>query len=60
MALVRVLLLGLSALGVGAVFEAAGPSARAALAAALALDPGWWPLGLVAAGRPGSGPNRAS
>jgi coenzyme F420-0:L-glutamate ligase / coenzyme F420-1:gamma-L-glutamate ligase len=44
---VRTLLLALHALGVGARFEAAGP----ALAAALALDPGARPLGLVAAGR---------
>jgi coenzyme F420-0:L-glutamate ligase/coenzyme F420-1:gamma-L-glutamate ligase len=44
---VRTLLLALHALGVAARFEAAGP----ALAAALALDPGARPLGLVAAGR---------
>ena len=50
---VRTLVLGLHALGVGAVFAPAGPAARPALAAALGLDPGWSPLGLLAAGRPG-------
>ena len=51
---VRTLVLGLHALGVAAVFEAAGAPARAeALAAALGLDAGWRPLGLLAAGRPG-------
>ena len=49
---VRTLLLALHAQGLGAVFAPAGPPARAALAAALDLDPGWEPLGLVAAGRP--------
>jgi coenzyme F420-0:L-glutamate ligase / coenzyme F420-1:gamma-L-glutamate ligase len=44
---VRTLLLALHALGIAARFEAAGPT----LAAALALDPGARPLGLVAAGR---------
>jgi coenzyme F420-0:L-glutamate ligase/coenzyme F420-1:gamma-L-glutamate ligase len=48
----RTLLLGLHANGVGAWFVAAAPPARAALAAALDLDPGWEPLGLVGAGRP--------
>jgi coenzyme F420-0:L-glutamate ligase len=47
---VRTLVLGLHALGVGAVFE---PARGPALAAALGLDPGWRPLGLLAAGRPG-------
>jgi nitroreductase len=47
---VRTLVLGLHALGVGAVFE---PTRDPALAAALGLDPGWRPLGLLAAGRPG-------
>jgi coenzyme F420-0:L-glutamate ligase / coenzyme F420-1:gamma-L-glutamate ligase len=50
---VRTLVLGLHALGVGAVFAPAGLAGRPALAAALGLDPGWWPLGLLAAGRPG-------
>jgi coenzyme F420-0:L-glutamate ligase / coenzyme F420-1:gamma-L-glutamate ligase len=51
---VRTLVLGLHALGVAAVFEPAGALARAeALAAALGLDAGWRPLGLLAAGRPG-------
>ena len=50
---VRTLVLGLHALGVGAVFAPAGPAGRPALAAALGLDPGWSPLGLLAAGRPG-------
>jgi coenzyme F420-0:L-glutamate ligase / coenzyme F420-1:gamma-L-glutamate ligase len=48
----RTLVLGLHALGVGAVFEAAAPAARPALAAALRLDPAWEPLGLLGAGRP--------
>jgi len=47
---VRTLVLGLHALGVGAVFE---PAQAPALAGALGLDPGWRPLGLLAAGRPG-------
>jgi coenzyme F420-0:L-glutamate ligase/coenzyme F420-1:gamma-L-glutamate ligase len=47
---VRTLVLGLHALGVGAAFE---PARGPALAAALGLDPGWRPLGLLAAGRPG-------
>jgi coenzyme F420-0:L-glutamate ligase / coenzyme F420-1:gamma-L-glutamate ligase len=46
---VRTLVLGLHALGVVAVFHPAGP----ALAAALGLEPGWEPLGLLAAGQPG-------
>jgi coenzyme F420-0:L-glutamate ligase / coenzyme F420-1:gamma-L-glutamate ligase len=50
---VRTLLLALNAVGVAARFQAAEPPARPALAAALALDPGVEPLGLVAAGRPG-------
>jgi coenzyme F420-0:L-glutamate ligase / coenzyme F420-1:gamma-L-glutamate ligase len=50
---VRTLLLGLHALGVAAVVAPAGPAARPALAAALGLDPGWLPLGLLAAGYPG-------
>ena len=54
---VRTLVLGLHALGVGTVFEPAGPADRAAaVAAALGLDPGWRPLGLLAAGHPGSRP----
>jgi coenzyme F420-0:L-glutamate ligase / coenzyme F420-1:gamma-L-glutamate ligase len=58
---VRTLVLGLHALGVGAVFEPAGPSDRvAALAAALALDPGWRPLGLLGAGHPGRRPGPSS
>ncbi|HEX5881597.1 MAG TPA: hypothetical protein VF468_25265, partial [Actinomycetota bacterium] len=48
----RTLILGLHALGVGAVFEAAAPAARPALAAALRLDPAWEPLGLLGAGHP--------
>jgi coenzyme F420-0:L-glutamate ligase / coenzyme F420-1:gamma-L-glutamate ligase len=50
---VRTLLLGLHALGVAARFQPAAPEARRALAAALGLDPGWEPLGLLAAGHPG-------
>jgi coenzyme F420-0:L-glutamate ligase/coenzyme F420-1:gamma-L-glutamate ligase len=50
---VRTLVLALNAVGVAARFQAAEPPARPALAAALALDPGVEPLGLVAAGRPG-------
>jgi len=46
---VRTLVLGLHALGVVAVFHPAGP----ALAAALGLEPGWEPLGLLAAGHLG-------
>ena len=54
---VRTLVLGLHALGVGAVFEPARSADRAAaLAAALGLDPGWRPLGLLAAGHPGPRP----
>ena len=50
---VRTLALGLHALGVGAIFEAARtPGQAAALAAALDLVP-WRSLGLLAAGRPG-------
>jgi len=45
--------LGLHALGVGAVFEPAGEAARTDLAAALGLDPGWRPLGLLGAGHLG-------
>jgi coenzyme F420-0:L-glutamate ligase / coenzyme F420-1:gamma-L-glutamate ligase len=48
----RTLVLGLHGLGVGAVFHPAGPPARRALAAALELDPGWEPLGLLGAGHP--------
>ena len=48
----RTLVLGLHALGIGAVFEAAPPAARPALAGALRLDPAWRPLGLLGAGRP--------
>jgi coenzyme F420-0:L-glutamate ligase / coenzyme F420-1:gamma-L-glutamate ligase len=48
----RTLVLGLHALGVGALFEAAPPAARPALAGALRLDPAWRPLGLLGAGRP--------
>jgi coenzyme F420-0:L-glutamate ligase/coenzyme F420-1:gamma-L-glutamate ligase len=50
---VRALVLGLHALGVAAVVAPAGPDARPALTAALGLDPGWLPLGLLAAGYPG-------
>jgi coenzyme F420-0:L-glutamate ligase / coenzyme F420-1:gamma-L-glutamate ligase len=50
---VQTLLLGLHALGVGAVFRPAGPPGRPALAAALRLDRGWEPLGLLGAGHPG-------
>jgi coenzyme F420-0:L-glutamate ligase / coenzyme F420-1:gamma-L-glutamate ligase len=50
---VRTLALAFHALGVATSFHPADPSARPALAAALALDPGWEPVGLVAAGRPG-------
>jgi coenzyme F420-0:L-glutamate ligase/coenzyme F420-1:gamma-L-glutamate ligase len=46
----RTLLLGLHALGVAAVFQAAEAAARPALVAALGLDPGWSPLGLLGAG----------
>jgi coenzyme F420-0:L-glutamate ligase/coenzyme F420-1:gamma-L-glutamate ligase len=46
---VRTLVLGLHALGVVAAFQPAGP----ALAAALDLEPGWKPLGLLAAGHLG-------
>jgi coenzyme F420-0:L-glutamate ligase / coenzyme F420-1:gamma-L-glutamate ligase len=49
----RTLVLGLHALGVGAVFSPAGEEARADLAAALGLDPGWRPLGLLGAGHLG-------
>jgi coenzyme F420-0:L-glutamate ligase / coenzyme F420-1:gamma-L-glutamate ligase len=52
-AAVRVLVLGLHALGAGAVFQAAARAARPALAAALRLGPGWEPLGLLGAGQPG-------
>jgi coenzyme F420-0:L-glutamate ligase / coenzyme F420-1:gamma-L-glutamate ligase len=45
---VRTLVLALHALGLAATFEPAG----AGLAAALDLEPGCWPLGLLAAGRP--------
>jgi coenzyme F420-0:L-glutamate ligase / coenzyme F420-1:gamma-L-glutamate ligase len=48
----RTLVLGLHALGVGAVVEDAAPAARPALAAALRLGPAWRPLGLLGAGRP--------
>jgi coenzyme F420-0:L-glutamate ligase / coenzyme F420-1:gamma-L-glutamate ligase len=50
---VRTLVLGLHALGVGALFAPAGAAARPTLAAALGLDPGREPLGLLAAGNPG-------
>jgi coenzyme F420-0:L-glutamate ligase/coenzyme F420-1:gamma-L-glutamate ligase len=46
----RTLVLGLHALGVVAVFEAAGAEARPALAGALGLDPNRRPLGLLGAG----------
>ena len=49
---VRTLVLALHALGVAAGFHPASPAARPALAAALGLDPGWEPLGLLAAGHP--------
>jgi coenzyme F420-0:L-glutamate ligase/coenzyme F420-1:gamma-L-glutamate ligase len=48
---VRTLVLGLHALGVGAVFGPAGPATRPALAAALDLGPDRRPLGLLGAGR---------
>ena len=44
---VRTLVLALHALGVAARFQPATPE----LAATLAPEPGWWPLGLLAAGR---------
>jgi coenzyme F420-0:L-glutamate ligase/coenzyme F420-1:gamma-L-glutamate ligase len=50
---VRTLVLGLHALGVGTLFRPAGPPARQALAAALRLERGWEPLGLLAAGHLG-------
>jgi nitroreductase len=50
---VRTLLLALHALGAGARFQPAAPAARLALAEALDLDPGWEPLGFLAAGHPG-------
>jgi dehydro coenzyme F420 reductase / coenzyme F420-0:L-glutamate ligase / coenzyme F420-1:gamma-L-glutamate ligase len=49
---IRTLVLGLHALGVAAVVAPAAPAARPALAGALGLDPGWLPLGLLAAGHP--------
>jgi coenzyme F420-0:L-glutamate ligase/coenzyme F420-1:gamma-L-glutamate ligase len=49
---IRTLVLALHALGVAAQFQAATPAARNALAAALGLEPGWEPLGLLAAGQP--------
>jgi dehydro coenzyme F420 reductase / coenzyme F420-0:L-glutamate ligase / coenzyme F420-1:gamma-L-glutamate ligase len=49
----RTLVLGLHALGVGALFAPAGAAARPALAAALGLAPGREPLGLLVAGHPG-------
>jgi coenzyme F420-0:L-glutamate ligase / coenzyme F420-1:gamma-L-glutamate ligase len=52
----RTLVLGLHAQGVATAFTAAGPEARAALAAALGLPPGPRPLGLLAAGRPDPDP----
>jgi coenzyme F420-0:L-glutamate ligase/coenzyme F420-1:gamma-L-glutamate ligase len=45
---IRTLVLGLHALGVGALFRPAGSADRRALAERLALDPGWEPLGLLA------------
>jgi coenzyme F420-0:L-glutamate ligase / coenzyme F420-1:gamma-L-glutamate ligase len=45
---VRTLVLALHALGAGASFQPARPADRPALAAALGLDPGWEPLGLLA------------
>jgi coenzyme F420-0:L-glutamate ligase/coenzyme F420-1:gamma-L-glutamate ligase len=51
---IRTLVLALHALGVAAQFQAATPAARNALAAALGLEPGWEPLGLLAAGQPAS------
>jgi coenzyme F420-0:L-glutamate ligase / coenzyme F420-1:gamma-L-glutamate ligase len=50
---VRTLVLALHAQGVAAVLQPAAPAARAALAAALDLDPVVEPLGLVGAGHPG-------
>ncbi len=50
---VRTLVLALHALGVAAGVHPVDPAARPALAAALGLDPGWLPLGLLAAGHPG-------
>ena len=49
---VRTLVLALHALGVAAGVHPVDPAARPALAAALGLDPGWLPLGLLAAGYP--------
>ena len=51
---VRTLVLGLHALGAVAAFHPAGPAGRPELAAALGLEPGWEPLGLLAAGRLGT------
>jgi coenzyme F420-0:L-glutamate ligase/coenzyme F420-1:gamma-L-glutamate ligase len=51
---IRTLVLALHALGVAAQIQAATPAARNALAAALGLEPGWEPLGLLAAGQPAS------
>lgn len=51
---VRTLVLGLHALGAGVRFQPADPASRRELAAALRLDPGWEPLGLLTAGRPGA------
>jgi coenzyme F420-0:L-glutamate ligase / coenzyme F420-1:gamma-L-glutamate ligase len=45
---IQTLVLALHALGVPARFEPAGPADRRALAVALALAPGWEPLGLLA------------
>jgi coenzyme F420-0:L-glutamate ligase / coenzyme F420-1:gamma-L-glutamate ligase len=51
---VRTLVLGLHALGAVAAFHPAGPPGRPELAAALGLEPGWEPLGLLAAGHLGT------
>jgi coenzyme F420-0:L-glutamate ligase / coenzyme F420-1:gamma-L-glutamate ligase len=48
---IRTLVLALHALGAGARFQPADPAARRALVETLELDPGWAPLGLLAAGR---------
>jgi coenzyme F420-0:L-glutamate ligase/coenzyme F420-1:gamma-L-glutamate ligase len=50
---VRTLVLGLHALGVVTAFHPAGPAGRTTLAASLGLEPGWEPLGLLAAGHLG-------
>jgi hypothetical protein len=46
---IRTLVLALHALGVRASFQPTEPADRRALAVALGLEPGWEPLGLLAA-----------